>query len=412
MMEWNQPRPNPVESKCGVRDTVKFPKRYLFLRSSSNLRRMWPGPLAGLTLLSMLSSPVPARAGQDQAVSAARAAEAEPAAAPQAAGAISGRVVDPTGTGIVGATVKLIGGDRVPDQQALSDGDGRFFFAHAPAGPIHLTITSTGFATGEYSGTLEPRANLTVPDIRLPVATVTTEVHVSPSTFEIAEEQIKEQEKQKALGFIPNFYVSYVPNAAPLAPKQKFELAWKTMVDPVTFVITGAVAGIQQAQNDFSGYGQGADGYAKRYGANYADAAIGTMIGGAILPSLLKQDPRYFYKGTGTVRSRLLYAIANAVICKGDNGKWQANYSGLLGGLASGGISNLYYPAKDRDAALTFQNFAVGIGAAAAANVLQEFVVKKLTPNLPDHDPGNGNAGSKAHNLVSRAFSSLVHEGD
>jgi len=248
----------------------------------------------------------------------------------------------------------------------------------------------------------------------LPVATLTTEVRVTPPTFEIAEEQIKEQEKQKALGFIPNFYVSYVPNAAPLVPRQKFELAWKTMVDPVTFLITGAVAGIQQGQNDFSGYGQGADGYAKRYGAAYADAAIGTMIGGAILPSLLKQDPRYFYKGTGSVRSRLLYAIANAVICKGDNGKWQANYSGLLGGLAAGGISNLYYPATDRDLALTFQNFAIGIGAAAAANVLQEFVVKKLTPNLPDHDPANGggNVGSKAHNLVSRAFSSLMREGD
>jgi hypothetical protein len=383
-------------------ETVKFQKKVWFERSSSNVRRL--SPLAGLALVGMLLYGVPARAGQDLWAPA----EAQLPAAPQAAGSITGRIVDPTGMGVRGATVRLSGSD----QQAVSDGDGRFLFAHAAPGPIHLNITAPGFASREFSGTLEPAENLALPEIILPVATVMTEVRVTPPTFEIAEEQIKEQEKQKALGFIPNFYVSYVPNAAPLAPRQKFELAWKTMIDPVTFGITGAIAGIQQAQNDFSGYGQGADGYAKRYGAAYADAAIGTMIGGAILPSLFKQDPRYFYKGTGSFRSRFLYAIANAVVCKGDNGKWQANYSGLLGGLAAGGISNLYYPASDRDAGLTFQNFAIGIGAAAAANVLQEFVVKKLTPNLPDHDPNNGSGGNKAHNLVSRAFGSLVHEGD
>lgn len=338
--------------------------------------------------------------------------------APQAAGSITGRVVDPTGVGVVGATIKLAGANAQASQQTVSDNDGRFAFAQAAAGPVHLTITAPGFASQEFSGSLNASENLAVPQITLPVATLMTEVKVTPPTFEIAEEQIKEEEKQRALGFIPNYYVSYVPNAAPLAPKQKFELAWKSMVDPVTFGITGAIAGIQQAQNDFSGYGQGADGYAKRYGAAYADAAIGTMIGGAILPSLLHQDPRYFYKGTGSKKSRLLYAIANSVICKGDNGKWQPNYSGLMGGLAAGGISNLYYPAKDRDAALTFQNFAIGIGATAAANVLQEFVVKKLTPNLPERDPNGGGAGnSKVHSLVSHAFalsglSSLVHEGD
>jgi hypothetical protein len=231
----------------------------------------------------------------------------------------------------------------------------------------------------------------------------------------IAEMQIKEEEKQKALGLIPNFYVSYVPDAVPLNRRQKFELAWKTMVDPMTFGITGAIAGLQQANNDFSGYGQGAQGYAKRFGAAYADSAIGTMIGGAILPSVFKQDPRYFYKGTGSKKSRLLYAIANSVICKGDNGHWQANYSALLGTLAAGGISNLYYPATDRDLNVTFENTLIGIGASAATNILQEFVIKKLTPNLPARDsnanPGSG-SGGKSHNLVGKAFSSLVHSGD
>jgi hypothetical protein len=344
------------------------------------------------------------------------------ATAPAPTGTITGRLVDPTGHGVVGATInatiKLTGSAPDSTQQTVSDSDGRFSFSPIPAGSVHLTITASGFATQEFSGNLQPAESLAVPQITMPVATLMTEVKVTPPTFEIAEEQIKEQEKQRALGIIPNYYVTYVPNAAPLAPRQKFELAWKSMVDPVTFGIVGAIAGIQQAQNDFSGYGQGADGYAKRYGAAYADSAIATFIGGAIFPSLLHQDPRYFYKGTGSKMSRVKYAIANAVICKGDNGKWQANYSALLGGLAAGGISNLYYPPKDRDTSLMFQNFAIGIGATAAANILQEFVIKKLTPNVPDHDSNNGGSGnSKVHSLVSHALTfsglgSLTREGD
>jgi len=204
-------------------------------------------------------------------------------------------------------------------------------------------------------------------------------------TAEVAEKQIKEQEKQRVLGVVPNFYVSYVPDAVPLTPKQKFELAWKTTIDPVTFVIVGATAGFEQGLNQFSGYGQGAQGYGKRYGAAYADTITGTFIGGAVLPSLMKQDPRYFYKGTGTTRSRILYAIANSVICKGDNGRWQFNYSSILGGLASGGISNAYYPPKDRGAGLVFENEGIGIGGTAVSNLIQEFLIPKLTPNLPNH---------------------------
>ena len=95
----------------------------------------------------------------------------------------------------------------------------------------------------------------------------------------------------------------------------------------------------------------------------------------------MKQDPRYFYKGTGSKRSRILYALANSVICKGDNGRWQANYSGIIGSLAAGGISNLYYPAENRDSAeLTFENALIGIGESAAVNLLQEFVIRRLTP--------------------------------
>ncbi len=227
-----------------------------------------------------------------------------------------------------------------------------------------------------------------VPRIALAVAPAVTDVEVGLSRTEVAEEQIKIEEKQRVLRVIPNFYVSYIPNAVPLNAKQKFQLAMKMTVDPVTFALVGVIAGVEQAQNDFSGYGQGAQGYAKRYGAAYADLFAGTFIGSAVLPSLLKQDPRYFYKGSGSKRSRAFYAIANAVVCKGDNGRWQPNYSNVLGSVAAGGISNLYYPANNRNGArLTFENAGIGVGATAAANLVQEFFVRKFTSKVPNNAP-------------------------
>jgi hypothetical protein len=332
------------------------------------------------------SSEPPATAGAQSGLGGAATTGAASArgqlAEPQPPGSIHGTVVDRTGAFIVGARVKLTGDDPSQNQEVSSDDGGQFLFANVTPGLFQLTITLTGFATQSLSGALSSGEVYTVPQTTLAIATAATEIRVVPTVVEVAEDEIKVEEKQRVLGVIPNFYVSYIPNAAPLSPKQKFELAWKTTVDPVTFGLNGAIAGIQQAQNDFSGYGQGAGGYAKRYGASYTNLATETFIGGAILPSLLKQDPRYFYKGSGSKRSRILYAIANAVICKGDDGHWQANYSSILGSLAAGGISNLYYPAKNRDGAeLTFENALIGIGESAAANIFQEFVVRRLTPS-------------------------------
>ena len=250
-------------------------------------------------------------------------------------------------------------------------------------------VTASGFAPQTVTGTLHPGQFLIVPKVALAVATAVTEVKVESSPEEVAQAQVKEEEKQRVLGVFPNFYVSYVPDAAPMNRKQKFELGWKTVVDPVTFGLVGAIAGVEQARNDFRAYGQGAQGYGKRFGAAYADTLTGTFIGGVILPSVLKQDPRYFYKGTGSKHSRMFYALGSSVICKGDNGHWQANYSNILGSFAAGGLSNLYYPAQSRHGAqLTVENGLLSIGATGAANVLQEFLIPKLTKNGPKRDAG------------------------
>lgn len=310
-------------------------------------------------------------------------ATVQPAAEPLSA-CISGSVVDQSGAVVGGAVVKVTRDGKLLTEQTITGDNGQFFLANIAPGAFELTISSTGFSPKTLSGEVNPGEIDTVPPIIMSVAPSVTEVRVGLTQQQVATEQIKFEEQQRVLGIVPNFYVSYVPDAAPLIWKQKFQLAARTIVDPFTLIVVAGTAGLQQWQNHFIGYGQGLQGYGKRFGADYADAAVGTVIGGAILPSLLKQDPRYFYKGIGSTRSRVLYAIAMAVICKGDNRRWQPNYSNVLGKLAAGGISNLYYPSQDRDSAgLTLGNAAIGIAGDAIDNIMQEFIVPRLTPHKP-----------------------------
>jgi len=319
---------------------------------------------------------------------------------PQLSGSVSGTVLDQLGAVVAGAVVTLTRENQTRSERVVGD-DGQFSFADVAPGPFELFITATGLATETLSGVLQPGENYLAPQITLRVATAVTVIRVEPSRVEIAEEQIKEQEKQRVLTVIPNFYVSYLPDAVPLTSKQKFELAWRTVIDPFTLGLNAVLAGAEQANNQFAGFGQGAQGYGKRFGAGYADIVSGTFIGGAILPSILKQDPRYFYKGTGSKRSRLLYALANSIMCKGDDRHWQPNYSGIAGSLAAGGLSNLYYPKNDRyRVGLVFENTGIGIGETAVLDVLQEFFIRKLTPKPASHSanqPANDPASQPAN---------------
>ena len=300
-------------------------------------------------------------------------------------GSISGVVRGTNGDVYSGVYVVLkgTGAHPAPARTQQTDTNGAFRFIGVPPGGFQLTFSSSGFVTQTLSGLVQPGANYDAHNVVLPVANITSNVHVTASVAEIAQAQLHVEETQRVLGFLPNFYVTYDPHAAPLNTRQKFQLAWKSSIDPVSLVLTGTVAGIEQATNTFAGYGQGAQGYGKRFGANYADAVVDTMLAGAVLPSLFKQDPRYFVKGTGSINSRFWYAVANSVICKGDNGHWQANYSAILGGLAAGGIANLYYPSGDRaNLSVTFEGAGLGIVFGAGQNVAQEFWVRKLTPHF------------------------------
>jgi hypothetical protein len=317
---------------------------------------------------------------------AAHASTAQQGSEPALPSSIHGIVVDRNGAVCEGARVTLASAASNAVRVAASDSNGRFSFADVPAGAFTLSVSSGGFAVRTVSGVLHTGESYEAQPVVLLVSAATSEVRVSASPREIAQEQLRDEERQRMLGIVPNFTVVYARNAPPLSAKQKFELAWKSSVDPFTFLATAASAGIEQADNSFKAYGQGAAGYARRYGAAYGDNVIGTMIGGAILPSLLKQDPRYFYRGTGTKRSRVLYAIAASVMCKGDNGHWQPDYSRITADFAAAGISDLYYPASDRNgAAVIFENVLIGKASDAVENIFQEFLARKLTPKAPSY---------------------------
>jgi Carboxypeptidase regulatory-like domain len=301
----------------------------------------------------------------------------------QATGSISGKVIDQSGVAIGGARVTLAHAGQFQPREVTTDDDGHFFFADVPPGPFQLTMISPSLASQTLHDSLQPGQAYILPDVTLIIATQVTEVNVGLTPAEIAEDEVKKEEKQRVFGAIPNFFVTYDPHPVPLTAKLKFELAWKSALDPFTISAVGAVAGIEQAGNQWRGYGQGAAGYAKRYGATYADVFAGTYIGSAVLPSILKQDPRYFYKGRGSKGSRLLHALAGAIICKGDNGRSQPNFSNIGGAFATGALANLYYPASQRSGARVLVSTAlIRIGETAVANTFQEFFLPKVTPKV------------------------------
>lgn len=298
----------------------------------------------------------------------------------QGVGSVSGSVIDVDGVPAAGAQVTLTGEALTEKRQTTVDAGGRFSFAGIAAGKFSLAVTADGFAPGAAAGVVAAGQDVQVQQITMRVATASTDVEVNLSQKDLAEAEIRTEEKQRLFGFAPNFWVSYTFDAKPLTSPQKWELTWKSTLDPLTFVIVGGFAGIQQATNTIPEFGQGAAGYGKRYGTTYANVAIGNVLGGAVFPVIFRQDPRYFYKGTGTRKSRALYALSTAVIARGDNGKWQPAYAGILAEFAAGGISNAYYPAAERQGAgLTFANAGLGIAFTGVGNLFQEFFFRKAS---------------------------------
>lgn len=188
------------------------------------------------------------------------------------------------------------------------------------------------------------------------------------------EQEIERHEQsQRMLGVIPNFGTTSRHDAPPLSPGAKFHLFYKSAFDPVELSVVGLQAGLSQAEDEFPEYGQGAAGFGKRYGATLADEVSSSFFANYFYPVLLKEDPRYFRLGEGSVKRRLGYALLQEVDCRTDKGSRTVAWENILGALSSGGLSNLYYPPAERGFGLTMSRSAISIGYGSLGGLVDEF---------------------------------------
>jgi hypothetical protein len=300
-------------------------------------------------------------------------------------GTISGTVVDLNGDLVPGATATLEGLVPSEKQITIANDSEAFEFRDIKLGvPYRVRVTANGFNEWDSPTiVLTPDHSVFfVTDVKLRLSGTESSVTVYASTPQIAVDQVHLEEQQRILGSIPNFYAVYdSQNAGPLTTKLKLQLAMRVSVDPVTAMGVAFMAGVRQATGT-PNYVQGAKGYGQRVGAEAAGGFSDILIGGAILPSLLHQDPRYFYQGTGTTRSRLRHALGSPFVCRGDNGRPQPNYSSMGGDLASAALMNTYYPQSNRGAAMVFGRFATSTAQRSLSGVMQEFVLPRISRAL------------------------------
>lgn len=169
--------------------------------------------------------------------------------------------------------------------------------------------------------------------------------------------------------FFPNLAV----NNKPLTVKQKFTLGVTNTVSGFNLLGTAAAAGISQARDTYPGYGQGAEGYFKRWGAAMGFSASTNMIGTFAIASMLHEDPRYFVQGSGKFKSSVGYAVSRVVVCRMDDGTTGVNWAGILGPLGAAAVENSYLPEANRTVGTTFENYGIALAITAGTNTLREF---------------------------------------
>jgi len=293
-------------------------------------------------------------------------------------GAVRGEVTYPDKAPLAGAQLVLTPASG-PAIKALTEADGTFVFEQVPPGSFTLQITANDVEPAMTSGTVQPGAALELPELTMRLAVVHTDV-TAITQHEAAEREVREEEGQRILKAIPNFLVVYDAEPVPLSTGQKFRLSWRTAVDPMSFGVSAAIAAGEQKTGSYPGFGTGVAGYGRRFGAAVGDGTIGTMLASAVLPTIFHQDPRYYYRGTGSRSSRMMYVLRQAVEQKGDNGRWQFAWSNTLGSVGSALISDTYYPHTGHQwGSETMQLTGLSILSNGIANAMQEFVFGRIT---------------------------------
>jgi hypothetical protein len=294
--------------------------------------------------------------------------------------AISGTVLDTNGNVIEDATVQLLKtGSAVTLLEEKSGARGQFGFSGLEPGSYIVKVSRSSMTTFVSTPiAVKPDEPVLMPNVVLGVKADPTSVTVmGPQAASI--EQVEIAEQQRVFKVFPNFYSSYDWNAPSMLAKQKYRLAARTLIDPVTFLTTGAVAGAEQYENVFPSFGSGIQGYGKRYAAAYASHASGELLTRAVFPSIFHSDPRYFILGKGSSESRAGHAIASTFLTRGDNGSRKVNFAQILGDFSAAALSNAYFPAQERGINLVLINGFGDLGGDMLDNLLREFVFNHLT---------------------------------
>jgi carbon monoxide dehydrogenase subunit G len=299
---------------------------------------------------------------------------------PITSSSISGTVTASDGAVIQGAHVRLSkAGSSAVLRQMNSGAMGEFKFSDLQPGTYVVKISGDGMTSFVSQPVmLRSETPILMPDITLGVAAASTSVVVMDKEA-ASIQQVEIAEQQRVFKVFPNFYSSYDWDAPSMLAKQKYRLAARTLVDPVTFFTTGAIAGLEQYRNVFPSFGGGIEGYGKRYGAAYATEASGELFTRAVFPSLFHTDPRYFIKGKGGTKARAFHAIASTFVTRADNGSQRINFPEILGDFSSAALSNAYFPPQERGASLVLINGFAGLGGNMLDNLIREFVLNRLT---------------------------------
>jgi hypothetical protein len=307
----------------------------------------------------------------------------------EVSGMIQGTVSDAHGGLVPKASVTLEQKGHSTLRETTTDSAGHFAFANLAPGTYTVLISAP-----ELKTFLSPPVALAagehyeLPETALPVV-ANTNVTVSANSVEVAEEELNRETKQRVLGIFPNFYTSFVYDAAPLNTRQKFKLTLRSVTDPMAFVGPAITAGIETGRDTFPSWGQDGTSYAKRYAAAYGDELLTRMFSYSIYPAIFHQDPRYFYMGPPNKTStRFWHAALSGIVTRADNGHLQPNYSHMLGSASAGALSSVYHPASDSAGYLAALNFGVGLGSHGVQALIREFVLPRFTTHVPAYAKG------------------------
>lgn len=291
---------------------------------------------------------------------------------------LQGDVTDGSGALIPSARVELRSSAGALENTVSTDQAGHYSVLGLSAGTYVLAVSAPGFKPALTTVVLRPGESRTMEAIALAIPAGHADAYVTLNREQIAAAEVHAAEQQRIIGF-PDFYTSFVWDAAPLNARQKLSLGVHATTDRMAFVTAGLVAGGEQINNTFPEYGRGWSGYGKRYGAAYTDGFVGKFLGSAILPSVFHQDPRYFYMGpNGTLKHRIEHAVVSGFLTRGDNGRMEPNYSHILGNAGAGAISTLYHPASNSAGKLALDNALLGTVGEAGVNLVRELFLKRF----------------------------------